>query len=87
MTEKNTDAWDAVYVVNGTLCEDESKRLCPIAALSPCWATVADAADGGLELWVGIIFLIATGLPCPASSGPAPPVAMRATDGFGATGG
>lgn len=49
-------------------------------SLSPCWT-------GGLELWTGTIFFITTGLPCPASSGPAPPVAIRGNDGLGATGG
>lgn len=57
------------------------------SCVSPCWAILAVPAGCGLELWTGSIFFITTGLPCPASSGPAPPVAMRTADGLGATGG
>lgn len=56
------------------------------SCFSPCCVMLVDAQGCGLVLWTGTIFFITTGLPCPASSGPAPPEAMRIT-GLGATGG
>lgn len=76
--------WDCCTKCSGRTWEND---CFPPSCHSPCWARVADAAGCGLELWTGTIFFITTGLPCPASSGPTPPVAMRPTDGLGATGG
>lgn len=73
-----------IWLVLGTHIHKDMSRP---RHLSPCWAMLADAVGCGLELWTGTIFFITTGLPCPTSSGPVPPVAMRTADGLGATGG